>query len=190
MTFSDVNHAHDTQLGGAPDLSINIRPITPDDRAYVRATWRESYKESSATYLRMPWPLYKQTVAAKLEAAADNASLLGAYVTDGRLAGWLAYTPGRAVDTVHWVYTRHALDGTPCRRRGVMSGLIASAQLGNRIAYTHRGPRPVVHRGRRDRSPDAERSGARGPTSDLALAEWLRAGGRSVVFVPYEEWSR
>lgn len=197
--MKSTNHVTPEVLGGValPALRIAIRPLTPDDHAYVRATWVENYKHSSAALLRMPWPMYKATVGVQLSALVNAAQLVGAFVDDGRLAGWLAYTPGRSVDTVHWVYTRHTLPARsaadvdiPCRRRGVMRSVIEHAGLSNRLAYTHRGARPVAHRGRKGRSPEADRHQARGPTSDVALAEWLRSQGRSVVFVPYEEWSR
>lgn len=188
--------------------TLAIRPLSPDDHRYAAQSWRESFKQSSASLQRSPWAMYKATVGTQIAGIVDRCSLLGAYVPDGRIAGWIAYTPGRSINTVHWVTTRHVLhDPTcpravpratadcackpeSCRRRGVMAMLLEAAELGRRIAYTHRGPRRVVHHGGKERSADAARSSVHGPTADLAIVEWLRGRGVTAVFVDYQEWAR
>lgn len=192
-----------------PDVAtLAIRPLSPDDHRYAATTWRESFKESSSSLQRAPWAMYKATVGKQITGIIDTCSLLGAYAPDGRVVGWMAYSPGRSVSTVHWVTTRFTLhtpacprsqprsstDCTckpePCRRRGVMTMLFDAAELGKRIAFTHRGPRRVVHHGGKERSADAPRSSVHGPTADLAIVEWLRGRGVTAVFVPFEEWKR
>lgn len=179
-----LDHQADHGSLSRAELTIAIRPLSFDDHAYVRSTWLEGYKTSTSGFLRTPWPLYKQTIGRELAGIIGTAATLGAYRDDGSLAGWLAYSPGRSVDTVHWMYVRNQV-----RRRGVMAAIVAQAELGQRICYTHRGSRDVAHRGRSQRSPDAARSQGKGPTMDEPMADWLRAQGRSVVFVPFEEWA-
>lgn len=190
--MTQASHLHDAQLGGTdpPPLRIRIAPLSEDDMRYAHLSWQESYKESSTALMRSPWPMYKATVGKQLGDVLSAAKIVGAFTDAGRIGGWLAYTPGRAVDTVHWMYTRFKVDGIHARRRGVQAALVDHAGLSHRICYTHRGAREVMRRGRKWRSADAAIVHCRGPTSDVAMADWLRAGGRSVVFVPYEEWSR
>lgn len=188
--MTSINHAQETQLGSSTALPIEIRPLRLDDRAYVRATWAHAYKESSRRLLQTPWSIFKQTIVRDLEAVADSSSMLGAFSPDNRIVGWLAFSPGSRVDTIHFAYTRSKLDDVETRRRGVMSALIDAAEIGSRIVYTHRGARPVKHRGRSGRSETAARHVPHGETTDVPIAEWLRSRGRSVVFVPYEEWKR
>lgn len=164
-------------VSAAPSLTISIRPMSADDHGYARATWREGMKDAPA-YERMPWSLYKQTAGATVAKLVADEQLLGAYVPDGRIIGWLCMTPGRTVNTLHWVHTRYELDGERCRRRGVMSALVDAAQLGKRIVYTFHGPRR--------RRVEA----GRGPTLDVVLVDWLRDRGTVATHIPYQEWSR
>jgi hypothetical protein len=159
--------------------SMSIRPASPDDLAYVRSTWREGHKNSPGAE-RMRWPEFKATVGKQIDAvlASPGVQVLAAYADNGRVIGWLAYTPGRSVSTVHWAHTRFELDGEPCRRRGVMTALLDRAELGKRFAYTFRGAR---------RGGGARRPG-RGDPLDLTLAAWLRGRGVTAVYVPVEEF--
>ena len=162
----------------APSLTISIRPMAYEDHGYVRSTWREGMKDAPA-YERMPWSIYKQTAGATVAKLVDEARLIGAYVPDGRIIGWLCMSPGRSVNTLHWMHTRFDLDGERCRRRGVMSALVEAAQLGKRIVYTFHGPR-------RRRSADD----GRGRGLDAVLVDWLRDRGTTATHIHYQEWSK
>lgn len=170
-------------------LVMSIRPMAPDDLPYVRAVWKESYKDAP-TVDRMPWAMYKATVGKTIDelVGRSDVNLLGGYADNGKVIGWICYSPGRSISTVHWTHTRFKLDDDKCRRRGVMTDLILAADLGKRLAYTFRGPRRRVHHGGKDRSPDAVRHSGRGDTLDLSLVEWLRSRGVSAAFVPISEW--
>lgn len=172
-------------VSASPSLTISIRPLSVDDHGYARATWREGMKDAPA-YERMPWSLYKQTAGATVAKLVADAQMLGAYVADGRILGWLCMSPGRAVNTLHWVHTRYDLDGDRCRRRGVMSALVDAAQLGRRIAYTFHGPR---RRGS-SHGPEGSRASGRGASLDTVLVEWLRQRGTIATHIPYSEWSK
>lgn len=160
-------------------MTFDVRKMAPDDRRYAATTWRESYKEAPRVE-RMPWPLYKQTAGKVIDqlVEADDTSMIAAYAGDGHVLGWIAYTPGRSISTVHWTYTRRLLGTHVCRRRGVMSALLGAAELGPRFAYTHRGARR--QNGTR----------GRGPGLDVILSEMLRTKGVTAVYVPVEEWLR
>lgn len=164
-------------------LVIELRQMAADDLPFVRATWRETHKMSPVVE-RWTYGKYKASAMPLIERllASDDTRLLGAYVPDGRIAGWLAYTPGRSVSTIHWVLTRVDLDGDKLRRRGVMAALIDHADLGKRWAYTHRGPYP--HRN------GSKRRGS-GVPMDEQLAEWAqRTRGVQASYLPIEDWLR
>lgn len=171
-------------------LYDRIHPLAHDDFGYAMTSWREAHKESSAALLRMPWPAYKSLVGKQLAELlyADSTKTLAAYAPNGKVIGWIAYTPGRTVSAVHWCHTRYELGEDKCRRQGVMTALIDAASLGRRFVYTHKGPRPHVHRGGRH---ETRRTGpARGPSIDETIAEWLRGRGVTAAFVPFEEYAR
>lgn len=159
--------------------AVTIRPMHADDLSYVRSTWKEGHKDAPGAE-RMRWPVYKLTVGKQIDQvlAEPSTQVLVAYADNGRAIGWLAFTPGRSISTVHWAHTRHELDGEPCRRRGVMTALLDRAGLGKRFAYTFRGAR---------RNNGSRRSG-RGDSLDLTIAAWLRGRGVTAVYVPVEEF--
>ena len=160
-------------------LVVSIRRGQDDDRRFIATSWKESHKDAPKMD-RTPWPIYKQTTCKQIDALVDSTGtrLLVATVPDGRIAGWICYSPGKAISTVHWTYTRHTLDGEHLRRRGVMAALIDAAELGKRFAYTFRGPR---------RRNGGSTTG-RGPSLDEPIVEWLRGRGVTAVYVPLVEW--
>lgn len=164
-----------------PQFTIAIRSMAIDDHGYVRATWREGMKDSPA-YDRMPWPMYKQSAGAQVAGLVDSAKLVGAYVPDGRIVGWLCMTPGQTIHTVHWVHTRWTLDDEKCRRRGIMTALLDAADLGRRFVYTHRGPRR--------RHAEIKHGSSRGMSIDSMLVEWLGQSGVVATHIPFAEWSK
>ncbi len=153
----------------APSVAVPaIRAARADELPYLRGSFAEGYKQSSNRLLKMPWAAYKRDVRPQLEACLASADLLVADLA-GDVAGWLALTRGRRVDTVHWIATRLRIgpDGPPLRRQGVMRALVAAADLRDRIVYTHRGVK----------------------RSDEWIAKWLaRRGAVSVIYEPYERW--
>lgn len=163
----------------ADGTTLAIRPIAPDDLRYVASSWKESHKDAPDVE-RLPWPVYKLTTCKQIDALLESRTVrtLAAYAGDGRIIGWIAYTPGKAISTVHWTYTRHKLGEEKCRRRGVMTMLLEAAELGQRFAYTFRGPR----------RNNGARRGGRGPSLDLELVTQLRDRGVTAVFVPLQEW--
>lgn len=171
-----------------PQLWSAITRMDHDDIPYAMTSFRESYKESSAALLRMPWPQYKATVGKQLADLlfAPTTEKLAAYSHDGKVIGWIAYTPGRTISAVHWCGTRFKIGETECRRRGVMTALMDVAELGSRFVYTHRGPRKHTHRGGRHRVEG--RNTVRGPSMDETIVDALRARGVTAAFVDYQEF--
>lgn len=157
---------------------MNIRPLDTEDRGYALFSWRESYKKAPGVD-RMPWSFYKSAVVPVLEGVLNDAStrVLGAYV-GGKLAGWLAMTPGKRVHTLHWVYVKHELDNTRIRRGGVMSELLDAADLAPRFIYTLRA--------RRDRAVLSDGSATK--SLDESLAHALRARGITATYVALKEY--
>lgn len=172
-------------------LSIELRHAAPDDLRYVYATWLDEYKYSSAGYARAPWAMFKATVGKQVSDLvwSDATRVIAAYVPGGKIAGWLAYVPGRTISTVHFAYTRFHLDGDKLRHRGVMSVLLDAAELGKRFAYTHRGACKRKRRGGTGRGSEARYSVV-GPPCDEPIAEWLRTRGVNAAYVSIEEWLR
>lgn len=184
-------------------LPITLGPVRNNDLAYCRSSWAEGFKHSPDAG-RMSWQLYKRHVVPELQRILyrDDTQVLAAYL-GADICGWIAYAPGRRVSTVHWVHTRCAIwDAARCtndgcimagsrlihgaicpghfdnleklRKRGVMSALVDAAPLGDRIVYTHRGPK--------------ERNAR--VTSDEWIVPWLRRRGINAAYMPYEEWSK
>lgn len=168
----ETNHLNEVILAATAPLVLDLHPMTLDDRPFVRATWRESAK-SSPRYDRMSWPVYKQTVGKLIDGLLDRSDvqLLGAYSPDNKILGWLAWTPGRSVSTVHFGYTRHEIDGDKLRRRGVFTALTEAANLGKRVAFTFVGPKRQ-----------------RGESVDVALVAWAQEHGVTAVHTPVEEF--
>jgi hypothetical protein len=159
-----------------PELVVHLRKPTDDaDRGYVRRSWLESYKYAPVQH-RLPWPIYKQTAGKTIDALLDRSDveLVAAYEPTGKIVGWCAWTPGRAVSTLHWIYVRQAIDDVPMRRRGVATALLEAAQLGRAVVYTFLGARR--HRGL--------------PSLDVPLVAWAKSRGVTATYAPVEEFLR
>lgn len=171
--MTQADHAHEHVLG---EPAYDIHSITdPADRGYVRFTWVES-SHNSPRHHDVPWALYKQSVGKQIAEllGRSDVKLLGAYAPNAgpNLLGWIAYTPGRAVTTVHYVAVRQTLNGESMRRRKIATALLDAAQIGRRVVYTFQGVRR--HRNL--------------PPMDIALVEWLRGKGIAATMVPIQEW--
>ncbi len=161
-----------------PPLAIRIGPATAKEMPYVIGSWAESYKLTPKMQ-RMPWGVYKDIIIPELRAVLDrgDVEVLCAFNAAGEVVGWVAFTRGRRVSTIHWIHTRYRVGvGDELRRRGVATRLLDAAQLGNRLAYTFRGPLPR-HRESGDRI-----------TADEPLVKALAQRGVTAVYVPYQEW--
>lgn len=146
-------------------LQLRVRHVhhsDPGELAYIRSTFAEGYKQSSNRLDKLTWPDFKRLERPKLDAvlARADTQLLVADL-EGMVAGWLAWTPGRRVDTVHWTHARHQL-----RKHGVMRALVDAAGLKARLVYTHRGAK----------------------RSDNWIVPWLGRRGINAAFVPMKEW--
>jgi hypothetical protein len=161
-------------------LVVDIRPVAPADLAYVRSSWAEGYKTAPGN-AKLGWRIYKRVVPPELASVLERpeTQVIGAFTAD-TIIGWLAYVPGRRVSTVHWVHTRYRVgeDGEPLRRRGIMTALLAHAQLTQRIVYTHRGGYP------KHRHADAGHE-----TSDAPIVRWLARNGVTAAYMPFGEWA-
>lgn len=162
----------------APPM-VSIRAVTSaDDLTYAAAKFAEDYKYAPEVR-NMSWAMYKRLIVPDLCAAVHrrDTRVIGAYVGH-RLVGFLAYQPGRRVSTVHWLRVRTGIGRPPettlLRRQRIATRLVDAAQLGDRIVYTHRGPRV--------RGSDE--------TSDEWIARWLARRGQHAAFQSYQEWSR
>lgn len=158
---------------------MNVRKLDEADYGYALFTWREGAKKAPGLD-RVPFAYYKATLVREFGRLLDdpNSNVLGAYTHDDKLLGWLVMTPGKRVHTVHWVHVKHELDDKRMRRRGVMSALLAAAELGPRFIYTLRA--------RRDRAPLPD--GSTSKSLDETLVAALRARGVTATFVPLKEW--
>lgn len=119
---------------------IDIRTLDEADMAYALVSWRESHHESPQAK-RMPWPYYKERYGRVFEKLLVEGRCLGAYSATGNneLFGFLVMSPGKRVNTLHWVQTKFKdTAGTLLRRRGIMTELLNAADLGKRFAYTLR----------------------------------------------------
>lgn len=164
---AEAHHVSPVALSGAPAIALRIRHAHRDDpgeMAYLRSSFCEGFKASSNRLAKLPWPDFKRTERPKLDAvlALGDTQLLVADL-EGLVAGWLAWSPGRRVDTVHWTHARHQV-----RRRGVMRALVDAAGLKNRLVYTHRGAR----------------------RSDEWIVPWLASRGVHAAYLPLAEWSK
>jgi hypothetical protein len=159
-----------------------IRPLDDVDKGYALSSWRESHKQSPGSH-RVPWSFYKATVGAELARIINDPStrLLGAYGgSDGRgqLLGWLAMTPGKRVQTLHWVQVKLKVGTERLRRRGLMFALLGAAELGTSFVYTLRA--------RRDRNKLED--GTLTKTLDESLVHALRDKGVVATYVALKEW--
>lgn len=159
-----------------PALTVELRTPTDDaDLGYVRRSWLESYKHAPVMH-RLPWPIYKQTAGRTIDLllGRSDVKLLAAFEPDGKIVGWCAWSPGRAVSTLHWVYVRQLIDEVPMRRRGVATALLDAAELGKVVVYTFHGARR--HRGQ--------------PALDVPLSVWAKTRGVTATYAPVEEFLR
>jgi hypothetical protein len=101
---------------------------------------------------------------------------LGSYADTGDVVGWLVMTPGKRVQTLHWVHVRQKLsDGMRVQnRRALALDLIAAAKLGNNFVYTLRGPRCRKESGFR--------------TTDEMMVAALRGKGVTASYINVKEW--
>lgn len=163
-----------SQPGNAPPA---IRSASANDHAYILRSWLEARRYAPGMS-RMPFRVYESEYLPELEDVLGRGDT-EVVVADsgGVIAGWLAFSRGRSVDTVHWVATRFRVgkDGPVLRRQGVMRSLLEAARLHKRLAYTFRGAYP--------RAKDEPRE-----TSDVWITRWLASRGTHAVFVPYREW--
>lgn len=159
---SEPGHIVEQWPPPVPIVACRIRRAHPDELGYIRSSLSEGVKESSNRLHKLPWPDFKRLERPKLDAllARGDTQLIVADL-DGAVAGWLAYSPGRRVDTVHWTLTRHRL-----RKRGVMRQLIDAAQLKHRIVYTLRGARQ----------------------SHEWIVPWLAGRGVTAAYEPLKAW--
>lgn len=160
-------------------VNFSIQDLSPDDRGYVLASWRESHKQSPGAD-KVPWGFYKYEWGTMLSKIINDPTtkMLGAYADTGKLLGYLVMTPGKRVSTLHWVQVKFELDGEKLRRRGLMTALLEAAELGPRFIYTLRA--------RRDRKtlPD----GSVTKSLDESLAATLLARGAVAVYEPMKSW--
>lgn len=173
MTAPALNgYAHES-----PILPIRLGTLRRDDFAYARNSFAEGHKRAPGVE-SMSWRYYKRFIVPMLEDVLrhERVEVLAAYL-GADVVGWLAFSRGRLVDAVHWVHTRWKVgaDGAPLRRRGIMTLLLESAELKNRLAYTWKGARAEHDRD--------------GLTMDERLLPWLSDRGQHAVYQPWEEWS-
>lgn len=119
----------------------------------------------------MSWHAYKKTFGVMFSKLLDDPDTLklGAYENE-KLLGFLVSTPGKRVNTLHWVQVKFDIDGTKLRRRGVMNALLSAADLGKRFVYTLRARKVKTQ------------------TLDEILSEKLLTQGVTATFVPLQEW--
>lgn len=140
------------------DPHVRMRAPIDADRAFVQATWRESWKLASENR-RSAWrtfkPYFRQLVVDGILAQPDTKLVIGCLPEDpGYIACWCCYTPG--LPTVHYVYVRHDVDGWEMRRRGLMAVMLSAIGVrdGGQVAYTFK---PQEHSHEQDgRSFDIE----------------------------------
>lgn len=167
-------------LPGNTPLVINIRPMAEDDHRFVHTTWLEATKKAPGMH-RLRWNDYRARVEPTIVAmlARDDVKLMGAYNDNDRILGWIAYSPGKSIHTLHFAYTRFALEGVELRRHGIMTALLDAGQLGKRFIYTSQGE--VRLGGTRSRK-------FRERPLDEDLVEWARKRGVTAVYEPLKEW--
>lgn len=165
-------------------LAIDIRPLRLADMGYAKWSIAEGHKGAPGVS-SMSWRHYKRFIVPELERALvwPGTEILAAYIGD-QVVGWLAFSRGKRVSTVHWVHVRFQLGdgGQELRRlgsrgladRGIMTMLFDEAKLGDRIAYTFKGAVPK-HR-------------SDGKTMDERLLPWLQRRGQHAAYVSWEEW--
>lgn len=156
---------------------VSILELNDDDRPYALSSWRESHKQSPGVD-RVPWSYYKKEYGRTFEQLLSSGGTLalGAYrvAPDGptELLGFLVATPGKRVDTLHWVQVKFKdAAGAPLRRQGLMTQLLTAANFGERFVYTLRARREPGHH-----------------TLDKLLAKKLAERGVAASYVSMKEW--
>lgn len=159
--------------------NVAIVELHPDSRPFALASWRESHKQAPGVD-RVPWSYYKREYGMIMKKLLESPGslALGAYRTDAggtptsELYGFLIATPGKRIDTLHWIHVRYKNDaGELLRRRGLMMELLNAAELGERFVYTMRARREPGHH-----------------TLDRLLAAKLAERGIAAGYVPLLEW--
>lgn len=163
------------------DLPYRITPAIEDDKRYVVSTWLTSYHRSPSQYKTRYVGNYNQLVRPTVQRLVDTESVLTAKTAGDRIVGWLVYTPGRSISTVHYAYTRHHLDDVEWRKRGVLLSLLEAAGVGRRFLYTHKGE---FKRG----GYDDRRRFARPLDEEIVSA--LQRRGVVAAYEPYKEWAK
>lgn len=159
--------------------AFTIRKLDDEDKGYALVSWRESHKSAPGPD-RVPWSYYKHeygSVFSKILNSPES-KLLGAYSDEDKLLGWLAMTPGRSVNTLHWVQVKYELDGVKLRRRGLMYALLEAAELGPRFVYTLRA--------RREKAPIGENTSR--TFDEILVHALLRDKGVVGTHVSLKDW--
>lgn len=198
--MTDLHHLTEQRLGGtnqpgirdgSPERYRITEGMTDADRGYVVRSWTDSFHRAKANYRQRigAWKRGQRTAIDRILEMPGTRVLVAHHATarfvlDGEdrgpaCLGWLVWTTGRGWPTVHYAYTRDALDGVPWQRRGVMTELVDAAELGPRIVYTHRGEYARGSLKSRQHHP-------RG--LDEEIAAWMRGRGMAVAYVPLAEW--
>lgn len=126
------------------ELDVRLRDAVEDDRSYILAKWRESWKLARANR-RMSRGAYNahfdDLVDRGILAQPDTRVLIACDVAQpDAILGWLCFTPG--VPTVHYAYVRR-----PCRGAGLLGLMLTvgvGVKEGGAFAYTFR-PRERSH---------------------------------------------
>ena len=153
-------------------MPVEIATLRQEDLPYVLSSWRESHKQAPGVD-HVPWVYYKAKYGAIFrELLSSPASkLLGAYGDESELLGFLVATPGRRISVLHWVQVKFKdASGQSLRRHGIMTELLAAADLGSRFIYTLKGRRE------------------RGHSFDETLVKTLASRGQTAVYTPLLEW--
>lgn len=152
-----------------------------DDRDYIAKSWLDSYHRARGNH-RLPadayYPRHRPTVERIL--AAPSTRALVALTPADRVIGWIVWTPSRYIPAVHYALVRHNLDGEEWRRRGVLTALLAAAELGDQFVYTHAGEYRRGGRWKRHHWPRP---------LDEEIAAALARRGVSATFQAYREWA-
>lgn len=145
-----------------------IRDLDPADYGYALSSWRETHHDAPGIK-HYPWKFYKREYGDRFAKLIDDETniRLGAYSADGALLGWLIATPGKRVDTLHWVHVKH---GGNTRRIGVANALLTAADLGKSFVYTLKSKK------------------VDGKPLDETLVEVLRKRGVTATYVDLLTW--
>lgn len=144
-----------------------LRDLDPADYGYALSSFRETHHDAPGIK-HYPWRYYKREYGDRFAKLIDDESniRLGAYESGGPLLGWLVATPGKRVDTLHWIHVKHGAG----RRQGVASALLVAADLGKSFVYTLKSKK------------------VDGKPLDETLVEALRRRGITASHVPLLEW--